>query len=126
MFNECFLSNRSNCEYISHRVGRALVFFLPSVGFVSFFFFLKKTNKKQKNVPGRRFSLYLACVCVCVFPFSSYMLSLSFPFECTEGARNKIKLNFLLKMLLLLFRCCFGVFCVILIILHYQDGPQGN
>ena len=29
-------------------------------------------------------------------------------------------------MLLLLSRCRFGVFCVNLIILHYQDGPQAN
>lgn len=29
-------------------------------------------------------------------------------------------------MLLLLFRCRFGVFCVTIIIPHYQDGPRGN
>lgn len=126
MFNECFLSNRSNCEYISHRVGRALGFFSAFRGFCQLFFLLKKKQKTKKTSREDVF-LSILRVCACVFfPFSSYMLSLSFPFECTEGTRNKIKLNFLLKMLLLLFRCCFGVFCVILIILHYQDGPQGN
>lgn len=55
------------------------------------------------------------------------MLFSHFAFRVYGGsAQQKIKLNSLLKMLLLLFRCWFGVFCANLIILRYQDGPRGN
>lgn len=112
MFNECFLSNRSNCEYISHRVGRALVFFLPSVGFVSFFFFLKKKKQKTKKRPGKTFfSVSRVCVRVCFSFLLLYAFS-QFPFRVHGGSSQQNQIKFSIENVALVIQMLlWGLLC---------------
>lgn len=113
MFNECFLSNRSNCEYISHRVGRALVFFfLPSVGFVSFFFLLKKKTKNKKKRPGKTF---FSVSRVCVRVYFSFLLLYAFsqfPFRVHGGSSQQNQIKFSIENVALVIQMLlWGLLC---------------